>query len=344
MNHYFSRLAQRSSIATPNAGRQSQAVNIHTSGVHSVDAYNANTNSLNNTDTWGEQSVEVNSSAPTLENKDHTTRKAVSQYPTAQSPLTVPVNAQIASEALINSEVNPLQVTASGLQTRLAEPQSIFAGVHYNTVDALANVSADSLSVINHSEILNSPSATGLSPTSNVATSQQQNSYGLLEQNDFTENKPYIRATTQSYNEVVKVEARQKNTIATDNSNTPQFYESRVSQENSISQESQNNKITARPDNAMQSSSPDVAPSDRVGRVASNPIASHPTDRSTVLINIPDAGSRSAVQVNIGKIELEVFSPEKKVVQAPPPPAAPLVKPAQREPIFNSHRHYLRSR
>lgn len=53
--------------------------------------------------------------------------------------------------------------------------------------------------------------------------------------------------------------------------------------------------------------------------------------------------ANSSIEVNIGKIELEIFTPARKTAPAPTPASSsiPRTKPAA---VFNPHRHYLRGR
>lgn len=350
MNHYFSRLAQRSSIVAPDPVRQSQAVNAHTSHVDSAnaDATNTNraanreTNHENSIDAWGEQNTEINSSGyyseTKLEKSDNAARTPGNQDPIDQSSIAPRVNTQVASTTPGNAGINTTQVTASGLQSGLTQPQSLSTGVHFDAVDALTNVSTNSLSTIDYSEHQNAQPLSGLSAAGKVVATLQREFDNFSDNDIFTEQRQNIPASAQPHRKTIVVESvqRHSNTIALDNSNTQGFYDRSVIEEN------QNIKTTARPDSEVQSTSL-FASAHRAGRAASNSVAALPTEIPSALINRPDAAPRSGVQVNIGKIELEIFAPQKKVVQAPPP-AAPVVKPARREPVFNPHRHYLRSR
>ena len=91
------------------------------------------------------------------------------------------------------------------------------------------------------------------------------------------------------------------------------------------------------PANAVQSRPTDV----RVEQIKS--IASTPVQTPAVSLQTPRAAPRSLIEVHIGKIELEIFSPVTKPAAAPAPVqlAAPRVSPTA---AFNPHRHYLRGR
>lgn len=72
-------------------------------------------------------------------------------------------------------------------------------------------------------------------------------------------------------------------------------------------------------------------------------IAAAPVQTPAVSLQTPRIAPRSSTQVHIGKIELEIFSPTTKPVAAPA--LAQTVAPrASRTAAFNPHRHYLRSR
>lgn len=342
MNHYFSRLAQRSGIVAPDPGRQSQTVNAHASNVGSasVDVTTTNYTSAreNSSDTWGEQNIEmvspVGQADVKLEKVDRATRAAINHNPVVQSSITPPVNTQVVSTTLDNTGIN----STSRLQSELTQPQLFSMGVHSDAVDTLTNVPSNLLSTISYPEHKNVPPLPGSSFASDAAGMQRGESDNFPEKNIVTEQRQNIPASTEPYRKTIVVESVQRtgNTIALENNNTQGFYGRSVIEEN------QTKKTSARPDSDVQSISA-VALTNRAGRAASSSVAATPTDIPTVLINRPDAAPRSGVQVNIGKIELEIFAPQKKVMQAPPP-AAPVVKPALREPVFNPHRHYLRSR
>lgn len=346
MNHYFSRLAQRSSIVAPGSSRQSQAVHAHASNVGSasVDVTTTNYTSAreHSSDAWDEQNIEMVSPVGyadvKLENVDHATSAAINHNSINQSSIAPRVNAQAASTTLDNIGINSMQVTASRLQSGLIQPQSISTDVHSDTVDTLTNISTNSLSTISYPEHKNVPSLPGSSFASGAAGMQRGESDNFPEKNIVTEQRQNIPASTEPYRKTIVVESVQRtgNTIALDNSNNQGFYG------HSVIEENQTKKTSARPESEVQSTSA-IAATNRAGRAVSNAVAATPTEIPTALINRPDAAPRSGVQVNIGKIELEIFAPQKKVVQAPPP-AAPVVKPALREPVFNPHRHYLRSR
>lgn len=89
--------------------------------------------------------------------------------------------------------------------------------------------------------------------------------------------------------------------------------------------------------NAMPSK-PVAGTASRVERVASSPLQAPvlPTQSTRPV-------SRTSIEVNIGKIELEVFAPVTKPAapSAPAPSNVPRPKPAV---AFNPHRHYLRGR
>jgi hypothetical protein len=75
-------------------------------------------------------------------------------------------------------------------------------------------------------------------------------------------------------------------------------------------------------------------------------IASQPVQTITDSEITPRSSSRSSVQVSIGKIELEIHAPAKPLARTPQPAkmsAAP-TKTTTRNAAFNPHRHYLRSR
>lgn len=344
MNHYFSRLAQRSSIVAPGPGRQSQAVNAHVSNVDSANINATNTNHAsareNSIDVWGEQNTEINSSVyhteAKLEKSDNITRTPANQHPIDQSSTAPPVNTRAAATTLDNAGINSVQVTASGLQSGLIQTQLFSTGVHSDAVDTLTNVSTNSLSTISYPEHKNAPSLPGSLSASGVVAMQRSESDNFPEKNIVIEQRQNIPASAEPYRKTIVVESvqRHSDTIALDNSNAQGSYGRSVIEENK--------KTTARPDSEVQSTSM-VASAHRAGRAASTSVAATPSEIPTALINRPDAGPRAGVQVNIGKIELEIFAPQKKVVQAPPP-AAPVVKPALREPVFNPHRYYLRSR
>jgi len=72
-------------------------------------------------------------------------------------------------------------------------------------------------------------------------------------------------------------------------------------------------------------------------------VMSGPVQAATLPVQQARPVSRSSIEVNIGKIELEVFAPAPKTAApiAAATASAPRPKPAA---IFNPHRHYLRGR
>ena len=75
-------------------------------------------------------------------------------------------------------------------------------------------------------------------------------------------------------------------------------------------------------------------------------VASQPAQVAAAKGIASHSSSRSSVQVNIGKIELEIHAPAKSAMRAPQPirsSTAPAKTPAKNT-AFNPHRHYLRSR
>ena len=72
-------------------------------------------------------------------------------------------------------------------------------------------------------------------------------------------------------------------------------------------------------------------------------IVAAPVQALAVSLQTPRATPRSSIEVHIGKIELEIFSPTRKPV-APTTPVQVLAPRATTAAAFNPHRHYLRSR
>lgn len=72
-------------------------------------------------------------------------------------------------------------------------------------------------------------------------------------------------------------------------------------------------------------------------------VSSAPVQTPALPLQAPRAAARSSIEVHIGKIELEIFSPTRKPASAP---AAAQVQAPRTSPAaaFNPHRHYLRSR
>ncbi len=95
------------------------------------------------------------------------------------------------------------------------------------------------------------------------------------------------------------------------------------------------------------------AESNQAQVIPGNPVPSMQTVKSERVMSGPvqaampiqqaRPASRTSIEVNIGKIELEVFAPATKAAApvAPAPASAPRPKPAA---VFNPHRHYLRGR
>lgn len=345
MNHYFSRLAQRSGIAVINPRQQSQVVNTNSANIDVANdsATNAKRtiNQQSSIDAWGEQNTEMVSRDYHIETKqeksDQLTHAAINHTPLAQSSITPSANTQVVSTPVDNTGINSTQLTASGLQPGLTQAQLFSTDVHSDTVDTFTNISTNLPATISYPEHKNVPSLPGSSSVS-AAGMQRDDVDNFPEKNIVTEQRQNITASTELHRKTIVADSVQRNgnTIAMDNRNTQGF------DNRSVIEGSANKKNTARPDSEVQSTSM-VAPAHRAGRAASNSVAATPGEIPTALINRPDAWARSGVQVNIGKVELEIFAPQKQVVQAPPP-VAPVVKPARPEPAFNPHRHYLRSR
>ncbi|PUA29324.1 MAG: hypothetical protein B0W54_01615 [Cellvibrio sp. 79] len=356
MNHYFSRLAQRSSIAATNSGRQSQMINAQVANVDSAHADVATINRAaidatghainheqrrgNGIEAWGEQHIEMASAVyraeATLEKNEQVTRAAIDNNPGAQLSITSPVSTGVAS-TLVNTRKNSMQATASELQSGLTQSQSLSAGIPYDAVDASVDTLKNSLPITNYPEQKNTQPIASFSPASVVAP-QQRESNNFSGNNIFTEQRLNIPASAQPHRNSMVVDAMQRytNSIPMSNSNVPGFYDRSATEEN------QNKRTAARPESETQSASA-ITSSNGAARVVANTVAAPPGETPTALINILDVAPRSGVQVNIGKIELEIFAPQQNIVQAPQP-AAPVIQPARREPVFNPHRYYLRSR
>ncbi len=77
--------------------------------------------------------------------------------------------------------------------------------------------------------------------------------------------------------------------------------------------------------------------------LAGERVLSTPLQTTNLPVQSPRPGPRTSIEVNIGKIELEVFAPVTKSAApiAPAPSSTPRQKPAT---AFNPHRHYLRGR
>jgi hypothetical protein len=100
----------------------------------------------------------------------------------------------------------------------------------------------------------------------------------------------------------------------------------------------------------------DVAEESVADAVAAPMQRSQPADRSrgpTVhaaapqTSNVQEPSSRRSghgLQVQIGRIELEVIAPQTKTATPPPQPQSAPASAPVRKPVFNPHRHYLRGR
>lgn len=336
MNHYFSRLAQRSGITAPNPARQSPAVNAHAAHVAHTNGKVMSANHENSVDVWGEQNIEISSADQVQtnpENIDQATRATAPRNSNDQFPTGAPVNTRAIVPA--TAEIN---ATASSLQPTRAQPQSLAADVHYDAVDELVGVATNSVSTGHYPELKTDLSLPGLSTANRMAAMQRDESARFSGKHSDTGHRQHISVSAEPHSKTVITEAvqRRSNTVVTDNNNTQGLYGRGVIEEH------QNKKTSAQPESETPSIS--VAPPNRAGRAVSNAVAATPAETPTALINRPDAPPRSGVQVNIGKIELEIFAPQKKIVPASPAPVAPAIAPVQREPVFNLHRHYLRSR
>jgi hypothetical protein len=305
MSPYFSRLAQRSGVA-------STAMKVG----HGNSSGNAAPD-------WSEQSVETtapfNSLAPNTTN--HTSSKAIENKSMQASDVSMP-SATAPSESKLSM---PLSTQQDRQKIERANLPAIFSSTA-NTLSQSPDLVEQDSSRFNETTSKSEPfaiSAKHASVTFDHALAAKSSKESV------TEDKVQKNTLSKAPTAATEYPSIKANSLKS----TPDNVEFEI--------ESNNNPDVQIPlltrANTVQSRHADV----NVAQVKS--IASAPVQTPALSLQTARAAPRSSIQVHIGKIELEIFSPTTKPAATPKAVqmVAPRTAPAA---AFNPHRHYLRSR
>jgi hypothetical protein len=305
MSRYFSRLAERSSVA-------STAANISHGGPPS----NATADS-------SEQSVETTApfNSLTPNTTSHSSSTAIENKSMQASDVSMP-SVTAPSESKLSM---PLSTQQDRQKTERANSPAIFSSTA-NTLSESSDLVEQGSSRFNETTSKSEPfaiSAKHASVTFDQALAAKPSKESV------TEDKVYTSTLSKAPTEATEHPSVKAHSLKS----TPDDVEFEI--EKNSKPDVQIPLVT--PANAVQSRHADVNV-EQVKRIASAPIQTPTFSPQTAR-----AAQRSSIQVHIGKIELEIFSPITKPAAAPAPVqmVAPRASPAA---AFNPHRHYLRGR
>ena len=318
MSPYFSRLAQRSGVA-------STATNVS----HGNSSGNAATD-------WSEQSVETTapvhalisntdsgSSASVIENENIHTSNLSSPSATTRSSNT-PSSPMRAKQHEQKADPINMPVKSSHIPNALSTGSNF---IESDSFDDASNVETSVFSSIPNERGLKSESVA--TTATHASTVFDKASSGKSPLPELIEDRKQANTKSKALTEITERSLAKAHSLKStpddvkfeiDNNSKPDVYAPLVTQANSV-----------------QSRHADV----NVERVKS--IASAPIQTSALSMQTARATPRSSIQVHIGKIELEIFSPTTKPAAAPTTVqmVAPRASPVA---AFNPHRHYLRGR
>jgi hypothetical protein len=308
MNQYFSRLAERSGVATSaHAAQSSSARASETSG-------------------WSEQSSEVIAQpGPFLTDRSAENTNSIGQ------PASVDKE-DFSTDA--TAEIPETRRSVHALSSAFSEPSTI----------ASNNIASNFQSPLN--------TAPTMSPSSSLVGQIPMTSDPAGSSADATKNEVGKRTT---------IAAKPSKQMATENSATAVH---RQSNEIPADDTAVSFARTASPFDAAtiiktRTMNPDTSsikhaesgkaqPSSRENNKVQSTarIASQPAQVLADNEPVARSSSRSSVQINIGRIELEIHAPAKSPVRAPQPTRASstAAKTPANNSVFNPHRHYLRGR
>ncbi|MGH8109814.1 MAG: hypothetical protein ACREO1_13980 [Arenimonas sp.] len=311
MNRYFSRLAERSGVVA-NVGRSRSDNAAHTAVDWAEQSFETTAPASTTTAIAGDQSVETGNESHIGTTSDIT-----------QSSTTMRLS-NIATPTFDSAQeiTNPGDSKTSRGSQAMSETSSVgpeFSDYDQTTVTTSARFSASGDPVVKHSSTSENQQDVSAFPDQSRSRAEARQSRIDTRALDadatsIAETKPARLATSRRHRVPIKANA---------DASITELQDSRTSQVAGA--------------NAMPTKSL-AGTTGKVERVSSSPIQtpSLPTQSTRPV-------SRPSIEVNIGKIELEVFAPATKPA-APPAPApsnVPRPKPAV---AFNPHRHYLRGR
>lgn len=314
MNQYFSRLAQRSSVSAAVPHKQPRAASA---GV-------AN-------DAWGEQNLEITAPGDSQAPEHHAANSDAKTATKLNSSRSHRVSTEsenptnVVDSTIVVSESNSVAINqASSFPSATALPKTLYSDSHLHVSND------DSPSTMDKPEKTTSRSVSDSHTVSQASIiSTDDDSYAESSARTSTEYTPRIKSFSR-----VQADTNAAFESTKDNKNTS-ISESVESFDEQHVQKSQQSRARAITSTSV------IDQSNQSERVASNPVQA--TQSSLQLIR---TALHSSVQVNIGKIELEVFAPAAKPAPAPTPRQAAISKPSPgpRSAAFNPHRHYLRGR
>ena len=319
MNPYFSRLAQRSSVATTVAGSPSG---------------NSSSNAVPN---WSEQSVEKTAPVSALisDNESGTSASAIENksiqtgnlnFPTST---TQPINApskpiSVQQHEQISGSLNTS--AKSSLVSNTLTTGSNF--IEYNSsLDSFNTETSVSLSIPDEQGSKSESLATRAKYSSIFFDSPSSGKPSLPE---FIEDSVHTIAATRTTAETTEPASDKAHNIKTTQPDSEPGIKS-------TAQHAVHNQVAAQAI-AVQSRHVDSS----IEQVKST--ASAPGQTPGLSVQTPRAAPRVSTQVHIGKIELEIFSPTTTKPAAAPALVQTTAPRASRTAAFNPHRHYLRSR
>ena len=315
MNPYFSRLAQRSGVASmpasiksANAGVDWNEQSVETTAPANALAPNAVSHaSSTSIENRSMQAAERSVPTATMQSTSTSSKFVSTQQADKNAERLIPP----ANPSLIS---NTLSIGSDSVEhNRFQDASSLETSVSLTIPEESAEKTQTLASSVKHaSTILNQPLANkSTSFKTNVEDSTRTGTVSSAQSETFEPSSEKVRSTASAsqYSEL-----HTQNTDKHDGQ-APAF---------------------ARPDIVL--SKPKVERTERVEHVSSAPV------HTPVLpLQAPRAASRSSIEVHIGKIELEIFSPTKKTAVAPAPVKAVTPRAASAT-AFNPHRHYLRGR
>jgi hypothetical protein len=330
MNHYFSRLAQRSSVTTAIPGRQARTAVAHAATGHTANADSSATNEAMG-NVWGEQSVEL--SAPA-----YTSAQITENSNNANNGFTDPLSSERHQTSILTSSTGLMPAAQASHEVN----KFVSAVLPSNSADLQFSASETELvntpashtaSVISRAEVLTPNKSSSSFSAPNMVISHLQDSQNKSAPAASDEQSSRVNALGSMHSDAALIESGSNHAAAITNVKST-----------SLVFDSSTERVEKQEKKWMSQLGDDVQPVTHPARHANHTarVASNPVSNSTALTPAPTPDS--AVQVNIGKIELEIFAPEKNVVQPSSPQPAAIVKPTRPDPVFNLHRHYLRSR
>lgn len=321
MNRYFSRLAQRSGV-----NANTPATRFGNSSLHAESS-------------WGEQTVETTATADTTTSTPRSEKSEVSGK-TSDMPVTID-SAQERSIASTPLIARSLESNTSGI---------IQAGNHNGLLTETTAVSnpLDTPDTPSHFVQSRQASAVDAAETKGSKNKDVAHSESVI-----TKTVPetaerdliYSKETGSRNNEKIGT-ANKTSQAVTAYSDTS--FDAVLPSASSKTQASKTDGSKSHRDNGTVAQSPAYSekmlsrqspvPNGKFEAIKSVPVQTGMPDIQPVRTS-----SSSSIEVNIGKIELEIVAPARKVLSAP---AAAPAKGSRSKPaaVFNPHRHYLRGR